>query len=414
MKLNLAIALGLVAGLLVGLAAAVTESAVLMGFADAVEPIGTAFVNLLKMVVIPLVTSVIFVGVGRLGDLRKLGRMGALTLSFFAATTVVSVLMGMGVMKALLPMASESVRDAVSAAGAAAPALPGPIEFLLNLIPSNPFQAAADGALLPLVVFTVFVGAAVGSLPTPDRDKLLEVAEAVAAALIKLVHWILLVAPVGVFALAAPVTARAGWAILQSLAIFVVAVLVGEILFITAVYVPTVRFGAGMSVRRFLRGCVSSQIIAATTVSSPATVPAMLEAADEEFNVSPAVAGFVVSLGAGIGRAGAALFQGACVVFLAWLYGVPLPAAGIGGALLATMIVSFTVPSIPGGSVVSLAPALGTLGIPLDGMAVLLGVDRIPDMARTATNVTGTLTATVLVNRFEGQIEPRTTTDSVD
>jgi Na+/H+-dicarboxylate symporter len=403
MKLNLAIALGLIAGLLVGLAAAITESALLLGFSNAVEPIGTAFVNLLKMVVIPLVTSVIFVGVGRLGDLRKLGRMGALTLSFFAATTVVSVLMGMGVMKALLPMASESVREAVSTGGAAAPALPGPIEFLLSLIPSNPFQAAAEGALLPLVVFTVCVGAAVGSLPAADRDKLLDIAEAVAAALIKLVHWILLVAPIGVFALAAPVTARAGWAMLQSLAIFVVAVLIGELLFVASVYVPTVRFGAQMSVRQFLRGAVSSQIIAATTVSSPATVPAMLEAADEEYSVSPAVAGFVISLGAGIGRAGAALFQGACVVFLAWLYGVPLPLAGVGGAVLATMIVSFTVPSIPGGSVVSLAPALGTIGIPLDGMAVLLGVDRIPDMARTATNVTGTLTATVLVNRFEGQ-----------
>ncbi len=109
----------------------------------------------------------------------------------------------------------------------------------------------------------------------------------------------------------------------------------------------------------------------------------------------------MVSLGAGIGRAGAALFQGASVVFLAWLYDVPLAVAGIGGALLATFIVSFTVPSIPGGSVLSLAPALGTIGIPLDGIAVLLGVDRIPDMARTATNVTGTLTAAVVVDRME-------------
>jgi Na+/H+-dicarboxylate symporter len=353
------------------------------------------------MVVIPLVTSVIFVGVGRLGNLRALGRMGAITLGFFALTTVISVFLGMGVMKAFLPFANTAVQDAVTTTVAEAPTLPGPIEFLLALIPSNPFAAAAEGALLPLVVFTVLVGAATGALPAPDRDKLLDLGAAVAATLIKLVHWILLVAPLGVFALAAPVTARAGWAILQSLAIFVVAVLVGEIIFVSAVYLPTVRFGAGMSVRRFLRGSVSSQIIAATTVSSPATVPAMLEAADDHFGTSPTVAGFVISLGAGIGRAGAALFQGASVVFLAWLYGVPLPAAAIGGALLATMIVSFTVPSIPGGSVVSLAPALGTIGIPLDGMAVLLGVDRIPDMARTATNVTGTLTATVLVDRME-------------
>jgi len=401
MKLNLAIALGLVAGLLVGLAAAVTESPVLMAIAQGVEPIGTAFVNLLKMVVIPLVTSVVFVGVGRLGDLKKLGRMGAATLGFFAVTTVVSVLLGMGVMRLLLPYASPAAAAAVEAGGATAPAMPGMIEFLLGLIPSNPFAAAAEGALLPLILFTVLVAAAVGALGRDDRDRLLAFGNAVAAALIKLVHWMMLLAPLGVFALAAPVTARAGWAMLQTLAVFVIAVLAGEVIFVAAIYVPAVRFLGRMSVRRFLRGCVTPQVIAASTTSSPATVPAMLEAAEDELGIGQPVAGFVISLGAALGRAGAALFQGAGVVFLAWLYGVPLPLAGIGGALLATFIVSFTVPSIPGGSVLSLAPALGTIGIPLDGMAVLLGVDRIPDMARTATNVTGTLAITVIVERME-------------
>ena len=156
-----------------------------------------------------------------------------------------------------------------------------------------------------------------------------------------------------------------------------------------------------MPIGTFLKGCVTPQIIAATTVSSPATVPAMLEAAEKEFHASSTVAGFVVSLGAGLGRAGAALFQGSCIVFLAWLFDVPLPMALVWAALLATIIVSFTVPSIPGGSILSLAPAMVTAGIPLDGMAVLFGVDRIPDAARTATNVTGTLAATVVVDQME-------------
>jgi Na+/H+-dicarboxylate symporter len=127
----------------------------------------------------------------------------------------------------------------------------------------------------------------------------------------------------------------------------------------------------------------------------------MLEAADE-LEISRPVAGFVIPLGAGIGRGGSAVFQGAGIVFLAWLYGIPLAATGIGSAVLATFIVSFAVASVPGGSVLSMAPAIGTIGIPLDGLAVLLSIDRIPDMARTATNVTGTMTATVLVDRFEG------------
>jgi Na+/H+-dicarboxylate symporter len=369
--LQVAILLGLVAGLLLGLAAAVTQSPTLNGLTEGVEPIGAAFVNLLRMVVIPLVAAVIFVGVASLGDLRRLGRMGSATLAFFAVTSVIGVLLGLAVMRALLPLASEAAAQAITAGTVEAPTLPGPVEFLLSLIPT-------------LVGF----------------------AKAIAAALIKLTHWILWIAPIGVFALAAPVTARAGWALLQSLIAFVIAVLVALLIFVAVIYMPAVRFLARMSAGKFLKACVSPQVIAAATVSSPATVPAMLEAADDELGVSSTVSGFVIPLGAGIGRAGSAVFQGAGLAFLAWLYGVPLPVSGIGGVVLATVIVSFTVPSIPGGSVLSMAPALGTVGIPLDGLAVLLGVDRIPDMARTATNVTGTLVATVVVDRLEERSQP--------
>jgi Na+/H+-dicarboxylate symporter len=400
-RLQIAIVLGLVAGLLLGLAAAITEARPLVGLAEGVEPIGRAFVDLLKMVVIPLVAAVIFVGVASLGDLRRLGRMGGAAMGFFAVTSVVGVLLGMGVMRALLPLASESAALAVTGEALAAPVLPGPIEFLLSLIPSNPFQAAAEGALLPLIVFVLMLAAATGTLHREKRDRLVGLAGAIAAALIKLTHWILWIAPVGIFALAAPVTARAGWAMLQSLIAFVIAVLAALLAFVALVYVPAIRLLGAMRVGTFLKGCVSPQVIAAATVSSPATVPAMLEAADDELGLSRTVSGFVIPLGAGLGRAGSAVFQGAGLVFLAWLYGVSLAVSGIGGAVLATFIVSFTVPSIPGGSVLSLAPALGTVGIPLDGLAVLLGVDRIPDMARTATNVTGTLAATVVVERLE-------------
>ncbi len=410
MKLHIAIALGLVGGLLLGLLAAATESPSLMWFANAVEPLGTAFVNLLKMVVIPLVAAVVFVGVASLGDLRKLGRMGAATMAFFAVTAVIGVLMGMGAMKALLPLASDAASQAVTASSVEAPAFPNVVEFFLSLIPSNPFQAAAEGALLPLIVFIVLFAAAAGVLPENDRDRLLTLANAVAAALIKLVNWILWVAPIGVFALAAPVTARAGWAMLQSLLAFVLAVVVGLVVYIAVVYVPAVKFLAGMPVRQFLKGCLTPQAIAAATTSSPATVPAMLEAANTELQISSPVASFVIPLGAALGRGGAALFQGAGIVFLAWLYGVSLAATGIGAAVLATFIVSFTVASVPGGSVLSMVPALTTVGIPIDGLAVLLGIDRVPDMARTATNVTGTLTAAVVVDRMEKRWE-HTTSD---
>jgi Na+/H+-dicarboxylate symporter len=178
------------------------------------------------------------------------------------------------------------------------------------------------------------------------------------------------------------------------------AVLVGLLAFVAVVYMPAVRFLGGMPVGKFLKGSLNPIIIAASTSSTAVTVPAMLEAADEELGLARPVTSFVIPLGAGLGRMGTALFQGAGIVFLAWLFGVPLGATGIGGAVLATFIVSFAVAGVPAGGVVSLAPALGTVGIPLDGLGVLLGVDRIPDMARTATNVTGILAAAVVVNNL--------------
>ena len=398
-RLPAAIALGLISGLLFGLVAAITKSPLLTTIAIGIEPIGTAFVDLLKMVVIPLVVSVIFVGVASMGDLRKLGRLGVATISFFAVTSVISILLGMGMMQLMLPLASESATLVLQTGAPEAPVLPGPVEFLLSLIPSNPFAAAADGALLPLIVFTILVAAATGALPKQDRDRLLSLANSFAAALIKLVHWILLTAPVGVFALAAPITARSGWAMLQSLGVFILAVLAGLLVFISVVYLPAVWFISRRSPLSFLKACASPVLIALSSASSAATLPAMLEAADKELRLSRSVSSFVIPLGSATCRAGSALFQGAGVVFLAWLYGVPLGLTGIGGVVLAILLVSFTVAGIPAGGVMSLAPALGGVGIPLDGLAVLLGVDRIPDMARTATNVVGVMAAGSVVDR---------------
>ncbi len=405
MKIHVAIALGLLGGLSLGLVAAITGSPALLRLAGAIEPLGTAFVNLLKMVVVPLVATTLFVGVAGLGDLKRLGRVGALALAFFAATTLIGVLLGMGVMRLLLPFADQAAAHSAGGTTLAPPAeLPGVVDFLVGLIPANPVRAAADGALLPLIVFMVLFAAAVGTLPESRRRPLLGLADALTSALIRLVHWVLWAAPVGVFALAAPVFARSGWAMLQSLIVFILAVLAGLVLFVAAVYVPAAALLGGRRPAQLLKASLGSQLIGFTTTSSPATIPAMLDGANA-LGVSRDVAGLVIPLGASLNRAGSALFQGASVVFLAWLYGTPLPLAGLGGAVLATFLVAFTVAGVPSASVVSLAPALSQVGVPLDGLGVLLGVDRIPDMLRTATNVTGTITAAVVL---ETESSPQT------
>ncbi len=401
MRLNLAIAAGLVAGLALGLSASATGVPWVLAAVESVEPAGTAFVNLLRMVVIPLVAATVFVGVAGLGDLRKLGRLGGLALSFFAATTAIGVLLGMGTMHLFLPLADPQAARAISPTRIEqGTSVPGLVDFLLGLIPSNPFRAASDGTLLPLIFFVLCFAAAVTTLPREQRDRLMALGEGISAALIKLVYWVLWTAPIGVFALAAPLSARSGWAMLQSLLVFILAVLAGLSVFIAAVYLPGVRMLARYPVAAFLKACVGPQVIGATTTSSPATIPAMLAAAEGPLGVSRPVASFVISLGAALNRAGSALFQGAGLVFLAWLYQVPLPLSSVAGAALATFLVAFTVAGVPGGSVVSLAPALSHTGVPLDGLGILLGVDRIPDMLRTATNVTGHLATSVVADRL--------------
>lgn len=395
MKLHLAIALGLLAGLALGLVAAATGSPALLAAATGLQPVGSAFVNLLKMAVIPLVVATLFAGVAGMSDVKQLGRTGLLALGFFAATTLVAVGLGMAAMRLLLPLARPASHLA-AAPGISPAAPPTAAAFLLGLIPANPFQAAAEGALLPLILFTALLAAATAALPEAQRRVLLAAADALAAALIKLVHWVLWVAPLGVFALAAPVTARSGWAMLQSLAVFVLAVATGLAAFALLAYVGSVRLLARRSPGRFLSACLGAQLIGLTTTSSPASIPAMFDATDR-LAVPRQIASLVIPLGASLNRAGSAVFQGAAVIFLAWLYQHPLPATNLGAAVLATFLAAFTVAGVPSASVVSLAPALTQVGLPLDGLGILLGVDRIPDMLRSAVNVTGTITASVLL-----------------
>jgi Na+/H+-dicarboxylate symporter len=406
MRLHVAITLGLLGGLGLGLIAAVTGSPVLLGLAQGIEPVGTIFINLLKMVVVPLVAAALFVGVAGMGNLKRLGRLGARAMAFFAITTLMAVLAGMGAMRLALPLADPAAVRAVAAVAApSAPHVGGVRDFLVSLIPANPIQAAADGALLPLVVFTVLIAAAAGTLPEPRRRPLIDLADALATALIRLVHGLLWVAPVGVFALSAPVTARSGWALLQSLLVFVGAVSAGLLVFAAGVYLPVATLLSARGPVRLVRACLGSQLIALTTASQATAIPAMLEATDS-LGVPREGPSLVLPLGASLNRAGSALFQGAGVVFLAWLYQVPLPLASVGGAVLATFLAAFTVASAPAASVVSLAPALSHVGVPLDGLGVLLGVDRIPDMLRTATNATGTITAAVILQERSSAAPP--------
>lgn len=398
--MHLAIALGLVLGLAVGLAASATGNPWLLAVAKGFAPLGTLFMNAIKMVVIPLIVMVIFTSIARLGDPRKLGRIGGLTIAYYWITLIPAIAIGMATMKLGLQFVGNI--DMPRAEAAEIPELQGFVDFIVSLVPANPFAAASDGAILPLIVFTALVAAATGTLADESRERLINIADAAGEALIKLVWWILYTAPVGVFGLAAPVTAELGWGLVQSLGIFIACVFIGLVIFLALVTLPLVYFVAGIGPIRYLVGTFGATSVAASTTSTVAAIPVALEEATKNLKVSESAADLLVPLGASMHRPGTALFQGAAIVFLAFLYDVPIPLAAVGAAMLATFLVSLTVAPVPSSGVVTMAPALDATGVPVAGLAILLGIDRIPDMMRSAVNVLGQVSAAVLVDRWTG------------
>ena len=400
--LHVLIAAGLILGLLVGLGAAATGNEWLLAIAKGSAPFGTLFMNAINMVVIPLIVSVIFTSIARLGDPRKLGRIGGLTIAYYWLTLLPAIAIGMATMRFGLRFASEIEMPRTEAT--TIPELQSIVDFLVSLVPANPFAAASSGAILPLIVFAALVAAATGTLPTERRERLINIADDVSEALIKLVWWILYIAPIGVFGLAAPVTAQLGWDLVQSLAIFILCILVGLMIFLFVVTLPMVWFVAGISPGKYLRGTVGAVSVAVSTTSTAAAIPVTLEEATKNLKVSATVADLLVPLGASMHRPGSALFQGAAIVFLAYLFDVPIPPAAIGAAMLATFLVSLTVAPVPSSGVVTLAPALDAVGIPVSGLAIVLGIDRIPDMMRTGVNILGQISAAVVVDRWTNRV----------
>jgi Na+/H+-dicarboxylate symporter len=401
--LHIAIAAGLVLGLIVGLGAAATGNSWLIAIAKGSAPFGVIFMNAIRMIVIPLIVTVIFTSIARLGDPRKLGRIGGLTIAYYWITLIPAIAIGMATMKVGLQFASEVTMPQTAAVEV--PQLQGIVDFIVTLVPANPFAAASSGAILPLIVFTALVAAATGTLPAERRERLVNFADDISQALIKLVWWILYTAPIGVFGLTAPVTAELGWGLLQSLAIFIICVFAGLVIFLAVVTLPLVYFAAGIGPVRYLKSTFGGVSIAVSTTSTATAIPVTLEEATQKLKVSETVADLLIPLGASMHRPGSALFQGAAIVFLAYLYDVPIPVAAVGAAMLATFLVSLTVAPVPSSGVVTMAPALDAVGVPVAGLALMLGIDRIPDMMRSGVNLLGQVSAAVLVDRWTGPRE---------
>ena len=414
MRRHVWMGIGLIAGLLVGLIAAGLAQRGDPGLADLVgtiRPIGSLFLNLLSMVVIPLVATALFAGIAKLGDLRTVGRLVVRTLAFFWATALAGIVLGFLVAAAVLPRAAVTPEQQVALRAAqggdqgliqrAAETIPSGAQFIVQLVPANPFKAAAEGNLLPVIVFVTIFGIAAASLPLEKRAPLTTIADSTTEALIRIVHWVLLFAPIGIFALVAPIVTQFGWSLVRAMLWFILAVIIGVIAFIALVYLPSIALIARLAPGRFLRAALPSMLMGFSTTSSLATLPTMIDAADKDLQIPRPISGFVLPLGASLNRGGSAVFQAVAVVFVARLYGIPFGIGQMLAAGAAVFLASLTVAAVPSGSVISLFPAFQSAGLPIAGISILIGLDRIPDMFRTMTNVTGHLTSAVVVAAIE-------------
>jgi proton glutamate symport protein len=397
----------LVLGLALGVAAAASGSPAVLRAARWLEPVGTLWVNAIRMTVIPLVVSSLVVAVAGTGA-RTVGRLGTRAFIIFvlmlAALAVLVALVAPVVFARLSidPVAAESIR-----AGAGAvqrPELPTFASWLVGLVPANPIRAAADGAMLPLIVFTLAFGLALGRIAPERRASVAGFFAAVADAMIVLVGWLLALAPLGVFALALPLAVRLGTGVVGAVGFYLAAHSALLIAATLLLYAVVALFGR-VSPARFARAALPAQVVAVSTRSSMAALPAMLTSAEHTLRLPSAVTGFALPLAVSTFRLNQSVSWIAMALFAGKLYGVPIGPAEVATLAVMAVLMSFSVPGIPSGGLFIVAPFFASVGIPPESIGVLIALDLIPDVFKTLTNVTGHLTAVTLLAR--GEREPR-------
>lgn len=387
------IGLGLGLGLGIALASVLPESWQVL--ATWIAPLGTLWTRALQLTVLPLVVTLLFTGVSTGGS--GLGSLGLRGIGFFLLSLALVAFITLAVAPTLLgylvidPATAAELRAATTAPAAE---IPGISEWVVSLVPNNLLVAGESGAMLPIIVATLMFAAAATRLDPVLRGRLEHAAEAVGAVTLVLVRGVLSVAPIGVFALAVPLALRLGTTALGAVAAYVVLTAALSLLVFLLIY-PLAPL-RGVPLREFAKALGPAQSIAVSARSSLAALPALIDGA-RGLGMGERATGFFLPFSAALYRLGAAVALPAGVLFIARLYGIDLSTSQLITVGLTSVILTFSVPGIPGGSILIMAPVLLSVGLPAEGIGILLGVDTIPDMFRTTLNVTGTMTAAVVL-----------------
>ena len=418
--------LGMVAGLAVNLAAeplaaAADASGVVAGLlafvADANAFLGDLFLRGLRFIAVPVVLFSLIVGASSLNDLQKLSRIGGRTVGIYLFTTGFAITVGLLFANLARPgtWVSTELRDRLALDAAAdvsskvdAAVAPDTWTTLLNIVPTNPFTALAEGRMLQVVFTALAIGIALTLIPEEKSKPIVALADGLTDVIIKLVHVIMLAAPVAVFCLIAKVMASMGLEVLQALVVYSLTVVAGLAVLTFGLYPLALKLVTGISIRRFYHAIAPAQLLAFSSSSSSATLPVTMECVDERLGAGEDVTSFVIPLGATVNMDGTALYQGVAALFIAQLYGIDLGFTEQLTIVLTASLASIGAAGVPGVGLILLVIVLQSVGIPEEamkgGIAIIFGVDRLLDMCRTTTNVTGDCMVATLVAHAEGDL----------
>ncbi|MDZ7755963.1 dicarboxylate/amino acid:cation symporter [Rhodohalobacter sp.] len=421
-KLHWQIIIGMILGLIWGLFSSVVG---LNEFtSNYIRPFGDIFITLLKLIAVPLVLASLVVGVSNLNDMSQLSRMGGKTIGIYLVTTTLAITIGLGVVNIMQPGKAlpeetrttlmESYGGSVEGRDEAARELldRSPLDFFVDIVPENFFEAASDNSnMLQVVFIAILIGIGIVNIPVQKGQVLINVFESLNDVIIKIVDLIMKTAPYGVFALMAVVIVdlagddlSQALTLLSALGWYTLAVVIGLFLHVMIVYSSLFKIFSKMRLRDFFKAIQPAVLLGFSTSSSAATLPVTMERVEKNLGVDEEVSSFVLPVGATINMDGTSLYQAVAAVFIAQALGMDLSIAQQLTIVLTATLASIGAAGVPGAGIIMLVIVLQTIQVPIEGIALILGVDRILDMVRTAVNVTGDAAVAVAVAHTEGKL----------
>lgn len=373
------------------------------------KPIGDLFLNLIKMIVVPLVAFSIASGISNMGDIKKLKRVGGKTLLFYAITTAIAGMIGLFVANVMAPGQGFDI-GIISTEQVATKEMASFSQTILNMIPVNPIKALADGNLMQIIVFSSFFGIGMTLLGT-QAAPVKKIVDSATGIMLKVTGIVMEFSPYGVAALIAASVGEYGLEIFGPLAKLILADYVGMIGVVLFVYIFMLKFIAKVSLRKFFKHIPEVWAVTASTTSSSGTLPVTIKVAEEKFGVKNELAGFSLPLGATINMNGAAVFYGVGVIFVAQIYGVEMTIFEQFLTIVMATLISVGSPGIPGGGIVMMVMLLNTMGLPTHIIGLIAAIYRIIDMGHTTLNVTGDMVCTLCIARIENLFKEDTDDD---